>query len=50
MADEKTKETKSTNTADDFIERKLMAINEMKSPAKAKKAAERVMWNRKVGK
>jgi len=33
-----------------FIARKLKAINEMKSPAKAKKAAERVLRNRKVGK
>lgn len=33
-----------------FISRKLKAINEMKSPAKAKKAAERVLRNRKVGK
>lgn len=34
-----------------FIARKMKAINEMSSPAKAKRAAERVLANRrKVGK
>lgn len=33
-----------------FIARKLKAINEMSSPAKAKRAAMRVLANRKVGK
>lgn len=36
--------------ADTFVARKMKAINEMQSPAKAKKAAERVLLNRKVGK
>lgn len=36
---------------EDFIARKLKAINEMSSPAKARRAAERVLANRrKVGK
>lgn len=36
---------------EDFIQRKLKAINEMSSPAKARRAAERVLANRrKVGK
>lgn len=50
--DEKAVETtaKAENTADAFIARKMKAINEMTSPAKAKKSAERVLWNRKVGK
>lgn len=48
-------EEKAVNTAkqdmEDFIQRKLKAINEMSSPAKAKRAAERVLANRrKVGK
>lgn len=44
------KKTKKQET-EDFIARKMKAINEMKSPAKAKKSAERVLANRrKVGK
>lgn len=35
---------------EDFIARKLKAINEMESPAKARRAAVRVLHNRKVGK
>ena len=36
---------------EDFINRKMKAINEMSSPAKARRAAERVLANRrKVGK
>lgn len=35
---------------DAFIARKMKAINEMASPAKAKRAAMRVLANRKVGK
>ena len=41
---------KKVDTTEEFIARKLKAINEMKSPAKAKRAAERVLRNRKVGK
>lgn len=48
--DEKAVVEKSTNKTDAFIARKMKAINEMNSPAKAKKSAERVLWNRKVGK
>ena len=33
-----------------FIARKMKAINEMESPAKAKRTAMRVLQNRKVGK
>ena len=33
-----------------FIERKMKAINEMSSPAKARRAAVRLLQNRKVGK
>lgn len=49
------KETKAEavvveKNVDAFIARKMKAINEMASPAKAKKSAERVLWNRKVGK
>lgn len=33
-----------------FIARKMKAINEISSPAKAKRAAMRVLANRKVGK
>lgn len=47
-------EEKAVDTAqqtEDFIQRKLKAINEMSSPAKARRAAERVLANRrKVGK
>lgn len=43
------KKTKKQET-EDFIARKMKAINEMSSPAKAKRAAERVLANRKVGK
>ena len=35
---------------DGFIERKMKAINEMSSPAKARRAAVRLLQNRKVGK
>ena len=45
MADKEVKKT-----VNDFVERKLKAVNEMESPAKAKKAAERILRNRKVGK
>lgn len=33
-----------------FIKRKMKAINEMSSPAKARRAAVRLLQNRKVGK
>lgn len=33
-----------------FIARKMKAINEMQSPAKARRAAARLLKNRKVGK
>lgn len=35
---------------DKFIARKMKAINEMESPAKARRTAMRVFANRKVGK
>lgn len=48
-------EEKAVKTAkqdvDKWIERKMKAINEMSSPAKARRSAERVLRNkRKVGK
>ena len=33
-----------------FIKRKMVAINQMSSPAKAKRAAVRLLRNRKAGK
>lgn len=51
MADNK--ETKVDNTKkenEEFIKRKMKAINEMDSPAKARRAAARLLKNRKVGK
>lgn len=51
MADNK--ETKVNNTKQEteaFIARKMKAINEMSSPAKARRAAARLLKNRKVGK
>ena len=51
---EAVKAESAKNTADKelekFIARKMKAINEMSSPAKAKRAAMRVLANRKVGK
>ena len=35
---------------EDFIARKMKAINQMNSPAKARRAAARLLYNRKVGK
>lgn len=35
---------------DEFIARKMKFINEMSSPAKARRAAVRLLQNRKVGK
>lgn len=35
---------------EEFIARKMKAVNQMTSPAKAKRAAMRVLANRKVGK
>lgn len=35
---------------EDFIARKMKSINEMESPAKARRAAARLLQNRKVGK
>lgn len=52
VKEEKTvkKKTKKQET-EEFIARKIKAINEMSSPAKARRAAERVLSNRrKVGK
>lgn len=49
MADKDVKKAVKSE-AEEFIERKLKAVNEMESPAKAKKAAERILKNRKVGK
>lgn len=47
MAEEKKKT--AANETEEFIARKLKAVNEMRSPAKAKRAAERILRNRKVG-
>lgn len=43
-------EKKPQKDVEKFIARKMKAINEMTSPAKAKRAAMRVLANRKVGK
>lgn len=47
-----TKEPVDTAKQDreDFIARKMKSINEMESPAKARRAAARLLQNRKVGK
>ena len=51
---EAVKEEKAVDSAkreiEAFIARKMKAINEIESPAKAKRAAMRVLANRKVGK
>lgn len=48
---EKKAEKSAKQETESFIARKMKAINEMSSPAKAKHAAERVLQNRrKVGK
>lgn len=48
---EKKAEKSAKQETEAFIARKMKAINEMSSPAKAKQAAERVLRNRrKVGK
>lgn len=59
MAKEK-KETKAESVVEeakevkvkkaDFVERKMKAVNEMTSPAKARASAVRILSNRKVGK
>lgn len=51
VIEEKAVKKTAKQETEDFIQRKLKAINEMSSPAKAKRAAERVLANRrKVGK
>ena len=51
VVEEKAVKKTAKHETEDFIARKLKAINEMSSPAKAKRAAERVLANRrKVGK
>lgn len=51
VIEEKVVKKTAKQETEDFIQRKLKAINEMSSPAKAKRAAERVLANRrKVGK
>jgi len=51
VVEEKAVKKTAKQETEDFIARKLKAINEMSSPAKAKRAAERVLANRrKVGK
>lgn len=51
VVEEKAVKRTAKQETEDFIARKLKAINEMSSPAKAKRAAERVLANRrKVGK
>lgn len=51
VVEEKAVKKTAKQETEDFISRKLKAINEMSSPAKAKRAAERVLANRrKVGK
>lgn len=51
VVEEKAVKKTAKQETEDFIQRKLKAINEMSSPAKAKRAAERVLANRrKVGK
>ena len=47
---EKKAEKSDKQDIEDFIARKMKAINMMSSPAKARRAAMRVMSNRKVGK
>lgn len=48
--EKKTEKSEKQDEVEAFIERKMKAINEMASPAKARRAAMRVMRNRKVGK
>ena len=43
-------EAKEVKDVEGFIARKMKAINEMESPAKARRAAVRLLQNRKVGK
>lgn len=51
VKEEKAVKKSAKQETEEFIARKLKAINEMSSPAKAKRAAERVLANRrKVGK
>lgn len=51
VVEEKVVKKTAKQETEDFIQRKLKVINEMSSPAKAKRAAERVLANRrKVGK
>lgn len=51
MADEKKVKVEDTKKeTDKFIARKLKAVNEMSSPAKARRADARLLKNRKVGK
>ena len=51
VKEEKVVKKTAKQETEEFIARKLKAINEMSSPAKAKRAAERVLANRrKVGK
>lgn len=51
VEEEKVVKKTAKQETEDFIARKLKAINEMSSPAKARRAAERVLANRrKVGK
>lgn len=40
----------SAKETEKFIARKMKAINQMESPAKARRAAVRLLQNRKVGK
>ena len=56
MADKKEVKAVEVETVDkkqaveSFIARKMKVINEMSSPAKARRAAVRLLQNRKVGK
>lgn len=53
MAEKKEAKAVEIDTAQEmekFIARKMKAINEMESPAKARRAAVRLLQNRKVGK
>lgn len=51
MADKENKVVDNTKQeTENFIARKMKAINEMSSPAKARRAAVRLLKNRKVGK
>ena len=50
MADKGNKVENTTQETEKFIKRKMKAVNEMSSPAKARRAAARLLKNRKVGK